>query len=112
MWKFLVECLIGSELSGAVLLMQSTLLGLSGDSSLGAAVGGAGSPCLPSSAFPLRTASPAQTPSHSFHTGGDQGGDYASGLWGDPMGIALIWCLALIFIKWITSKVGHFIILF
>lgn len=25
----------------------------------------------------------------------------------DPMGITLIWCLALVLIKWITSKVGH-----
>lgn len=30
-----------------------------------------------------------------------------SGLLIDPMGITLIWCLALVLIKWITSKVGH-----
>uniref|UniRef100_A0A8D2MPJ2 Phosphodiesterase n=2 Tax=Zonotrichia albicollis TaxID=44394 RepID=A0A8D2MPJ2_ZONAL len=32
------------------------------------------------------------------------GGEYASAIRGDPMGIALIWCLALILIKCITSK--------
>lgn len=30
-----------------------------------------------------------------------------SGFLIDPMGITLIWCLALVLIKWITSKVGH-----
>lgn len=30
-----------------------------------------------------------------------------SGLLVDPMGITLIWCLALVLIKWIASKVGR-----
>lgn len=40
------------------------------------------------------------------------GRDYASSISGDPMGIALIWCLALVLIKWITSKVGLFKVCF
>lgn len=68
---------------------QSTLQGLSGDSCR-----------LPCASLLCPAA---------FSTAGHRrGGDYASGIWGDPMGIALIWCLALILIKWITSKVGHF----
>ncbi|XP_021411290.1 high affinity 3',5'-cyclic-AMP phosphodiesterase 7A isoform X2 [Lonchura striata] len=63
---------------------QSTLQGLSGDSC-----------CLPCASLLCPAA---------FSTGSHRGGDYASGIWGDPMGIALIWCLALILIKWITSK--------
>lgn len=38
-------------------------------------------------------------------TGG--GERVCGGLLVDPMGITLIWCLALVLIKWITSKVGR-----
>lgn len=40
-----------------------------------------------------------------------QGGDCTLDLLGNPMGIASVWCLTLILIKWITSKVGHFIVM-
>lgn len=36
-----------------------------------------------------------------------RGGRLCSRLLIDPMGITLIWCLALVLIKWITSKVGY-----
>lgn len=64
-----------------------------------AAVGGAGTPSL--SPCPATTRLPAGA-----------GGDYASGLGGDPMGIALIWGLALILTRGITSKVDCFTVPF
>lgn len=43
-------------------------------------------------------------------TGG--GEKVCGGLLVDPMGITLIWCLALVLIKWIASKVGRACLLF
>lgn len=54
---------------------------------------------------PLLTPCPAATRLPAL---AGAGGGLCFRSWGYPMGIALIWGLALILTRWITSKVGHF----